>query len=201
VANNIFLARAEPGVEATVSNNLPAGTDPRFVAGSHFELQADSPARRAGVAHAPYALGADGQPPDLGAFPYGVRPWTAGSTLWEAYQQTVLQPARPKARMMQQIGVATSPDGVKWTRLFDEPFLRNGKPGEWNSSESGHPAIFDDGDRSFLFFQGNSDQGQTWWISNVEVFWNEKGPFLPPGREDREVRLVVSRESHMKECR
>jgi len=86
VANNIFLARAEPGVEAEVSNNLAVGTDPRFVAGSRFELQADSPARRAGVAHAPYALGADGQPPDLGAFPYGVRPWTAGSTLWEAYQ-------------------------------------------------------------------------------------------------------------------
>jgi hypothetical protein len=81
----------------------------------------------------------------------------------------------------QQIGVATSKDGVKWTRLFERPFLRNGKPGEWNSSESGHPGIFDDGDRSFLFFQGNPDQGKTWWISNVEVFWNEKEPFLKSG--------------------
>jgi beta-1,2-mannobiose phosphorylase / 1,2-beta-oligomannan phosphorylase len=87
----------------------------------------------------------------------------------------------------QQIGVATSTDGVKWTRLFDEPFLRNGKPGEWNSSESGHPAIFDDGDRSFLSFQGNPDQGRTWWISNVEVFWNEKGPFLQPSDEHCEL--------------
>jgi hypothetical protein len=78
----------------------------------------------------------------------------------------------------QQIGAATSRDGVKWTRLFNEPFLRNGKPGEWNSSESGHPGIFDDGGRSFLFFQGNPDNGRTWFISNVEVFWNEKGPFL-----------------------
>jgi predicted GH43/DUF377 family glycosyl hydrolase len=78
----------------------------------------------------------------------------------------------------QQIGVATSQDGVKWTRLFDEPFLRNGRPGEWNSSESGHPGIFDDGDRTYLFFQGNPDKGKTWWLSNVEVFWNEKGPFL-----------------------
>lgn len=78
----------------------------------------------------------------------------------------------------QQIGVATSKDGVKWARLFNEPFLRNGHPGEWNASESGHPGIFDDGERSFLFFQGNPDQGNTWWLSNVEVFWAEKGPFL-----------------------
>jgi hypothetical protein len=305
VANNIFLARAEPGVEATVSNNLPAGTDPRFVAGSRFELQADSPARRAGVAHAPCALGADGQPPDLGAFPYGVsapcalvkdgrvhlfyqtygngrndaichavsddgitgfqrnpsnpifRPdgtWNCGRTIdaevffhegrylmyyakrdpgyriqlqgvaaapanttfdrneWTHLSQDgpILKPELPwegecieAASIIrrngqlymfyagaynnapQQIGVAASMDGVKWTRLSDEPFLRNGKPGEWNSSESGHPAIFDDGDRSFLFFQGNPDQGQTWWISNVEVFWNEKGPFLEPSDEDQ----------------
>jgi hypothetical protein len=87
----------------------------------------------------------------------------------------------------QQIGVATSTDGAKWTRLLDEPFLCNGMPGEWNSSESGRPAIFDDGDRSFLFFQGNSDQGRTWWISNVQVFWNEKGPFLQPSDEHREL--------------
>ena len=78
----------------------------------------------------------------------------------------------------QQIGVATSKDGIKWTRLFDEPFLRNGKPGEWNHSESGHPGILDDGDRSFLFYQGNPDNGNTWWLSNVEVFWNENGPSL-----------------------
>ena len=89
----------------------------------------------------------------------------------------------------QQIGVATSKDGVKWTRLFDEPFLRNGRPGEWNSSESGHPGIFDDGDRSFLFYQGNPDNGKTWWLSNVEVFWNEKGPFLKSAGEPHALKL------------
>jgi predicted GH43/DUF377 family glycosyl hydrolase len=399
VANNIFLARAEPGVGAVVTNNLFPATDPRFVPGSHFELQADSPARRAGVVRAPYAVGADGQAPDLGAFAYGAKPWTVGSTLWKAYARATLDTASLSAsetdRMMyadttrrgkpwsknpfvlrfggrylmyssilpvkdsdareievteshdlvhwknvgvirvqepyekngisapcavikdgqvhlfyqtygngtndaichavsddgitgfkrnpsnpifrpdgawncgraidaevffhegryllfyatrdpgykiqmqgvaatpansrfnrdewthlskdgpilkpelrwegacieaasiirrngmlymfyagsydntpQQIGVAASKDGVKWTRLFDEPFLRNGQPGEWNSSESGHPGIFDDGERSFLFFQGNPDNGNTWWLSNVQVSWNEKGPFL-----------------------
>ena len=79
----------------------------------------------------------------------------------------------------QQVGVAVSNDGVSWKRLSDEPFLANGKLGEWNSSESGHPHIFaDDNGRTWLFFQGNNDKGKTWYISNVEVFWNNSGPYL-----------------------
>lgn len=79
----------------------------------------------------------------------------------------------------QQVGVAKSTDGIHWDKLFEEPFLANGKPGEWNSSESGHPHIFEDtGGRTFLFFQGNNDKGKTWFISNVEVFWDENGPYL-----------------------
>lgn len=77
----------------------------------------------------------------------------------------------------QQVGVAFSKDGVNWKRLSENPFLPNGKPGEWNSSESGHPHIFgDDNGRTYLFFQGNSDKGKTWFISQKEVFWNKKGP-------------------------
>lgn len=80
----------------------------------------------------------------------------------------------------QQIGIAKSPDGVKWTRLSEEPFLSNGKPGEWNSSESGHPHIFRDTDgRTYLFFQGNDDNGKTWYLSQKEVKWTRKGPYLP----------------------
>jgi len=78
----------------------------------------------------------------------------------------------------QQIGVAVSNDGINWKRMSDKPFLANGLPGEWNSSESGHPHIFDDGKRTYLFFQGNNDKGKSWWISNVEVFWNKNGPYL-----------------------
>lgn len=79
----------------------------------------------------------------------------------------------------QQIGVAVSEDGIHWKRLSDEPFLRNGKPGEWNSSESGHPHIFTDRDgRTYLFYQGNNDHGKTWYISQVEVFWKDGKPYL-----------------------
>jgi predicted GH43/DUF377 family glycosyl hydrolase len=79
----------------------------------------------------------------------------------------------------QQVGVAVSSDGVSWQRLSDNPFLTNGKPGEWNFSESGHPHLFeDDNGKTYLFFQGNNDNGKTWYISNIEVFWNKAGPYL-----------------------
>lgn len=79
----------------------------------------------------------------------------------------------------QQIGVAKSSDGLKWERLSNKPFLTNGDPGTWNYSESGHPHIFqDDNGKTYLFFQGNNNRGKNWYISNVEVKWNEQGPYL-----------------------
>jgi beta-1,2-mannobiose phosphorylase / 1,2-beta-oligomannan phosphorylase len=79
----------------------------------------------------------------------------------------------------QQVGVAVSTDAVHWNRLSDKPFLANGKPGEWNSSESGHPHIFKDRNgKTYLFFQGNNDNGKTWYISKVEVAWGRQGPYL-----------------------
>jgi hypothetical protein len=70
----------------------------------------------------------------------------------------------------QQIGLAKSSDGIRWSRLSDLPFLPNGNPGEWNSSESGHPHIFDNPrGEDYLFFQGNNDNGKTWYISNVRI--------------------------------
>jgi len=89
VANNIFCSKAQPGVGATVSNNLFPDINPQFIAGSHLELQATSPARHAGLVHTPYVVqGVDGRAPDLGAFPYGEKPWNAGSTLWAEYKRT-----------------------------------------------------------------------------------------------------------------
>jgi beta-1,2-mannobiose phosphorylase / 1,2-beta-oligomannan phosphorylase len=83
----------------------------------------------------------------------------------------------------QQIGCAVSEDGVRWARLGDTPFLPNGQPGAWNSSESGHPFIFVDHDGSMqLFYQGNNDQGATWYLSRVAVGWGAEGPFVDSKR-------------------
>lgn len=81
--------------------------------------------------------------------------------------------------MPQQIGVAESKDGIHWKRLSDKPFLANGLPGSWNSSESWHPGIFEDLDgQTYLFYQGNNDKGKTWYLSNVKIGWNKDGPYL-----------------------
>ncbi len=79
----------------------------------------------------------------------------------------------------QQIGVAISSDGRRWKRLSPKPLLPNGRPGEWNSNESGHPGVFvDDDGEAYLFFQGNSDGGQTWYLSKVGIVWDDGSPRL-----------------------
>jgi len=72
----------------------------------------------------------------------------------------------------QQIGCAVSDDGIFWTRISDEPLLPNGPPESWNSSESGHPYVFvDDDGATHLFYQGNNDNGKTWYLSRADVDW------------------------------
>lgn len=79
----------------------------------------------------------------------------------------------------QQVGVAVSEDGLKWKRLWDVPFIPNGPPGQWNSSETGHPGVFEDENgRTWLFFQGNDTRGKNWFLSRVEIGWKDGKPFV-----------------------
>ena len=79
----------------------------------------------------------------------------------------------------QQVGCAVSEDGISWKRIWDKPFLRNGLPGQWNSSESGHPNLFLDNDgQNYLFFQGNNDRGKTWYLSWVKIDWKDGKPYI-----------------------
>jgi beta-1,2-mannobiose phosphorylase / 1,2-beta-oligomannan phosphorylase len=79
----------------------------------------------------------------------------------------------------QQIGCAVSSDGVSWKRLFNQPIIPNGKKEEWNASESGHPYAFTDQDGvTYLFYQGNNDNGKTWYLSKVKIGWKGDLPFV-----------------------
>ncbi|MBN2138315.1 MAG: family 43 glycosylhydrolase [Sedimentisphaerales bacterium] len=79
----------------------------------------------------------------------------------------------------QQIGCAVSDDGIAWKRISEKPLLPNGRAGQWNESESGHPGVFGDDDgKIYLFFQGNNDNGKTWYISKMKVGWKDDMPFL-----------------------
>lgn len=77
----------------------------------------------------------------------------------------------------QQIGCAVSEDGVFFRRVSNEPFLPCGEPEAWNSSESGHPYVFQDADgRVYLFYQGSADMGKTWYLSRMEIRWEQGRP-------------------------
>jgi len=95
-----------------------------------------------------------------------------GDTLWMFY-------AGGYNNEPQQIGVATSTDGLTWRRFSDQPLLAHGSPAAWNASESGHPGVFAalDG-RTHLFFQGNRDKGKTWYLSRVEIRWPDGRPVV-----------------------
>lgn len=71
----------------------------------------------------------------------------------------------------QQIGYAVSEDGVTFQKPNPEaPFIPCGAAGTWNADESGHPYAFQDRDgRIYLFYQGTSDHGKTWYLSRCEL--------------------------------
>ena len=96
----------------------------------------------------------------------------------------------------QQIGVAVSDDGIVWERLSREPLLPNGPQGAWNHSESGHPSVFvDDNGDAWLFFQGNNDNGKTWFLSKMRIAWNIGGlPYLIRTEDGFEYHLVKARQ-------
>lgn len=72
----------------------------------------------------------------------------------------------------QQIGLAKSVDGIHWERTAQTPFLSNGKAGEWNQSESGHPDIFKDKNGNYyLFYQGNNTDGASWYLAHKRLRW------------------------------
>lgn len=80
----------------------------------------------------------------------------------------------------QQIGVAVSDDGVHFKRLSDKPLVPNGPAGSWNSSESGHPYLFQDDGQDYLFYQGNNTNGKTWYLSVLPIDWKDGKPIPAP---------------------
>ena len=69
----------------------------------------------------------------------------------------------------QQIGLASSDDLTHWERLSDQPALPKGAENQWNSWESGHPGVFiDPKGQKWLFYQGNPDQGYTYYLSKIK---------------------------------
>ena len=71
----------------------------------------------------------------------------------------------------QQIGLATSGDGLHFTRIPPEGLLfPAGEEGAWNHGESGHPGVFRDRDgKIYLFFQGKAELKGNYRLSVCRV--------------------------------
>ena len=80
----------------------------------------------------------------------------------------------------QQIGCAVSKDGIFFQRISSLPVLANGPQGSWNASESGHPYLFRDGEKLWMFYQGSPDGGKSWYISKAQVFFEEDAVRIQP---------------------
>jgi predicted GH43/DUF377 family glycosyl hydrolase len=68
----------------------------------------------------------------------------------------------------QQIGIAVSKDGIHFDKVYNQPILHCGNKGDWNESESGHPYVFIDDTKMYLFYQGSPDGGERWYLSKCE---------------------------------
>ena len=71
----------------------------------------------------------------------------------------------------QQIGLATSEDGIRFTRIPPEGLLfPAGEEGTWNHGESGHPGVFQDRNgKIYLFFQGKAELKGNYRLSVCQV--------------------------------
>jgi beta-xylosidase len=91
----------------------------------------------------------------------------------------------------QQIGVAVSKDGLQWTRYPNRPSCPAAIKANGIPAKSGHPGVFtDDNGSMVLFFQGNNDNGKTWYLSKMEIRWDGKLPYLIRPEDQFEFRLI-----------
>ena len=120
-------------------------------------------------------------------------PWEGkcceGATVIEYKKKLYMFYAADYNNCPQQIGLAVSKDGIHYERCFDQPFLRNGLPGDWNESESGHPCVYRDKQgQTHLFFQGNNSHGKHWLLTSVPLKWTASPSASKGGVNKRSVK-------------
>ena len=98
IENNLFTSGVSLGLDyAAYAYNLPDTTDPGFVnaAALNFQLLPNSAAVGAGTIIPGLSGNAPGSSQDVGCFPYGANPWTAGANVMAANAYAAAIPATP----------------------------------------------------------------------------------------------------------
>jgi len=56
-----------------------------------------------------------------------------------------------------RVGLATSPDGIVWTKYDQNPILDLGQPGSWNESKALNASVIKRDDTYFMWFSGRNE--------------------------------------------
>ena len=62
----------------------------------------------------------------------------------------------PAAGGVWKIGLATSADGINWTRSSSNPVLNSGPAGSWDESQVDQPSVLIDGSAYYMWYQGKN---------------------------------------------
>ncbi|MBC8376160.1 MAG: hypothetical protein H8E26_08930 [FCB group bacterium] len=77
---------------------------------------------------------------------------------------------------MPRLGLATSPDGITWTKYAQNPILELGESGSWNESRSHNASVLKRDGLYFMWFSGrnaNFDIGMGLAYSSDGITWEE----------------------------
>ena len=84
-----------------------------------------------------------------------------------------------------RIGLATSPDGINWTKSPSNPLISEGAPGSWKEFGVRGPHVIKDGALYKMWYRGIGDENDTigYAISDDGINWYEyeNNPVLPEG--------------------
>jgi predicted GH43/DUF377 family glycosyl hydrolase len=82
------------------------------------------------------------------------------------------------------IGYATSPDGVNWTKVPNNPVLQSGPDGSWDAGMVLSPCVIRDGSTYKMWYAGMDGNGIFrigYATSGDGVNWTKRGPVMDPG--------------------
>jgi predicted GH43/DUF377 family glycosyl hydrolase len=77
------------------------------------------------------------------------------------------------------IGMATSTDGIHWTKYHDNPVFEPGAPGAWDDRAVSDPAVVYDGNLFYMWYHGKGDRIEIGLATSADGLTWERSPANP----------------------
>lgn len=111
-----------------------------------------------------------------------------------------------------RLGLATSPDGITWTKYAQNPILELGQPGSWNETRAHNASVIKRDDTYYMWFSGRGESGVTgfglaysqdgisWveeesnpvFLTDPEITWESTYPTFPAVVEREDGSLLMA---------